>query len=193
MNFLNLLRPENVLKPTAGKLLIAEPFLKDSNFSRTVVLLCEHGEEGSVGFILNHLTDITLEELLPELYPAKADIYDGGPVQTDTLHMLHSLPDVLGGNEIGQGIYWGGSYEVLQEMLHDNLYDPSRIRLFVGYSGWSLGQLDKELEEGSWFVADIPDNLLFATKPENVWKEAISYLGKDYKYIANMPINPQLN
>jgi putative transcriptional regulator len=193
MDFLNLIKPENNIQPVPGRLLIAEPFLKDTNFSRSVILLCEHGVEGSVGFVLNHLTQLTLGDLLPELYPAKADIYDGGPVQTDTLHMLHRMPDVLGGNEIAPGIYWGGSYDILQEVLHDNLYNPAKLKLFVGYSGWSPGQLDKELTEGSWFVADLSGPILFDTKAEDIWKEAISLLGKDYKYLANMPVNPQLN
>lgn len=193
MDFLNLLKPENSLSPGVGKLLIAEPFLKDSNFSRTVIMLCEHDEKGTVGFILNHLTEMTLSDILPELYPANAAIYEGGPVQTDTLHMLHSVPEVLGGNEIAPGVYWGGSYEVLQEIIRDNSYDPAYIRLFVGYSGWSAGQLDKELEEGSWFVAELPENILFKTKAENIWKDAIGHLGDGYKFVANMPINPQLN
>ncbi len=193
MDFLNFIKPGNTIQPGAGKLLIAEPFLQDNNFSRSVVLLCEHGEEGTVGFILNHLTELTLGELLPDLSFIKADIYEGGPVQTDTLHILHRIPDVLGGKEICQGIYWGGSYDILQEILHDNTYKPENIRLFVGYTGWSPGQLDKELEEGSWFVTEMPSASLLQAEPANVWKEAISFLGKEYQYLANMPINPQLN
>lgn len=193
MEFFNEKKPVNKQKPVAGKLLIAEPFLADPNFSRTVILLCEHGESGSVGFILNRSTDLTLGDLLPELYTPSLTIYQGGPVQMDTLHMVHRVPLSLGGNIIADDIYWGGSYEALQEMVQNNAYSADDLRLYVGYSGWSVGQLDKEMEEGSWLVTDATPHLLFDTKPENIWKEAIKLLGKEYAFLANMPLNPQLN
>jgi len=193
MNFLNLNHPINNIKPGIGKLLIAEPLLGDTNFSRSVILLCEHGNEGSIGFILNHTTKFTLGDLLPELYTPQLSVYKGGPVQEDTLHMIHRMPDELGGNEITPGVYWGGSYEALQSVVIDQDYKPNDLRLFLGYAGWSPGQLDRELEEGSWIVSDISEKLLFEIEPENVWKEAIKRLGKNYAYLANMPVNPQLN
>lgn len=147
MDILNLQKPKNVALAT-GKLLIAEPFLADPNFARSVILLCEHGDEGSVGFILNRSTELTLGDLLPELYTPLLKVYQGGPVQLDTLHMLHRMPKEFGGNEILPGVFWGGSYEALQEAILNNTYHPMDLRLLVGYSGWSPGQLDKEKEEG---------------------------------------------
>jgi putative transcriptional regulator len=193
MDFLNLKKPKNNLLPAVGRLLIAEPFLTDPNFARSVVLLCEHGEEGTVGFVVNRATELTLGDLLPELNSSNLSIFQGGPVQMDTLHMLHKLPVDLGGNEISPGIYWGGSYEALQDVIVTGAYGPSQLKLFVGYSGWSPGQLDKEIEEGSWIVTDLSPQLLFDTSAEEVWKEAIRLLGKDYSYLANLPLNPQLN
>ncbi len=193
MNFLNLKKPTNDLAPAVGRILIAEPFLSDPNFARSVVLLCEHGDEGTVGFVVNRSTDLTLSDLLPDVYAGGLNIYQGGPVQMDTLHMLHSSPANLGGNEISPGVYWGGSYEALQDMIANGTYDEEHLRLFVGYSGWSPGQLDKELGEGSWIVTDLAPRLLFDTSPQNIWKEAIHSLGKEYAYLANLPVNPQLN
>lgn len=193
MEFLNLNKPMNNKKLAPGQLLIAEPFLTDTNFSRAVILLCEHGMEGSVGFVLNRPTDLTLGDVLPDLYAPLLNINQGGPVQLDTLHMLHRMPEAFGGNEIIPGVYWGGSYEALQESVRNNEYQPIDLRLFVGYSGWSPGQLEKELEEGSWMVADLSPNILFETDTDKIWKNSIKLLGKEFSYLANMPLNPQLN
>ena len=193
MDLFNKNSPVNKRQPAIGKLLIAEPFLIDSNFSRTVVLLCEHGEEGSVGFILNRSTELTLGDLLPELYTPSLTIYQGGPVQMDTLHMMHRVPQSLGGNEVAPDVFWGGSYEALQDVVEQDAYSAEDLRLFVGYSGWSAGKLEAEMKEGSWLVGDATSHLLFDTPPEQVWKEAIKLLGKDHAFLANMPLNPQLN
>ena len=193
MEFLNLSKPMNNRKLAPGQILIAEPFLADPNFARAVILLCEHGAEGSVGFILNKPTDLTLGDLLPELYTPLLNINQGGPVQLDTLHMLHRSPEAFGGNQIIPGVYWGGSYEALQESIKENEYQPIDLKLFVGYAGWAPGQLEKELEEGSWMIADLSPRLLFETEPDNIWKSSIRLLGKEFSYLANMPLNPQLN
>lgn len=192
MDFLNMEKPTNA-ELTAGKLLIAEPFLSDPNFARSVILLCEHSEDGSVGFVLNRSTELTLGDLLPDLYTPLLKVYQGGPVQLDTLHMLHRTPKAFGGNEIYPGVFWGGSYEALQEAVVNSDYQPIDMRLFVGYSGWSPGQLEKELKDGAWIVADLSTALLFETDAENIWKQAIKLLGSEYNYLANLPLNPQLN
>ena len=178
----------------SGKLLIAEPFLDDPNFARTVILLCEHSdEEGTVGFSLNRPTEHTLGDLLPELNTPLLPVFQGGPVKLDTLHMLHRTPLAFGGTEIAEGVYWGGSYDALQECVSHNSYQPMDMRLFVGYSGWAAGQLQKEIEEGSWLVANVTPELIFETDPDALWRKAIDSLGTEFSYLKNMPINPQLN
>lgn len=193
MNFVDINMPVNKVAPSIGKLLIAEPFLSDPNFARSVILLCEHGDEGSVGFILNHATELTLSDLLPEMLNKEVPVYQGGPVQMDTLHMLHRMPEKLGGTEIIPGIYWGGSYEALQEVILTNDYKPTDLRLFVGYAGWTKDQLTKELDESSWIITEAKADLLFETEAKDVWKEAVRTLGKKYAFIENMPVNPLLN
>lgn len=193
MDFFSLSKPVNTKTLAAGQLLIAEPFLADPNFSRAVILLCEHGEEGSVGFVINRPTQLSLGDLLPELYTPTLGVNQGGPVQLDTLHMLHRTPKLFGGNKIGNGVYWGGSYEALQEAVLSNSYEPVDLRLFVGYSGWSPGQLEKEVQEGSWLITDISQDILFETESKDMWKNAVKLLGREYTYLANMPLNPQMN
>lgn len=192
MDYLNPSKQSGIL-PDVGKLLIAAPMLDDPNFSRSVILLCEHGENGTVGFLLNRPSEHLLSDLLPELVTPDLKVYQGGPVQLDTLHMLHKMPEELGGNEIADGIYWGGSYISLQESLAQHSYQKDKLRLFVGYSGWGEGQLSKEMEEGSWVVAEGTSKLIFDTPPTELWTAAITSLGPDFRYLVNIPINPQLN
>lgn len=172
---------------------MAEPFLADPNFSRAVILLCEHGEDGTVGFVLNRPTELTLSDLLPELATPSLLVHQGGPVQMDTLHMLHQSPATLGGTGVADGIYWGGSYEALQDILASGTALDSELKLYVGYSGWSAGQLEGEMKEGSWLVTDPTRELLFETPADDMWKAAIRLMGREYNHLLNMPVNPQLN
>ena len=181
-------------EPGPGILLIAEPFLKDPNFMRTVVLLCEHQDEGSFGFVLNRDFKHTLDELVPELENVKLPVFYGGPVQMDTLHFLHQYPkQIPGGFEIGDGIYWGGDFETAVALLRNNEIDPAKIRFFIGYSGWSGGQLKDELSEKSWLTAEANRRLVFHRKLDEIWKDSLRLLGGDYEMMVNFPIAPQLN
>ncbi len=95
-----------------GILLIADPFLKDPNFARTVVLLCEHQDKGSFGFVINKIFDQRLDELVPDVVMPNIPVYYGGPVQMDTIHFVHQQPHLIkGGLEVIPGIYWGGNFE----------------------------------------------------------------------------------
>ena len=103
-----------MIDPGPGILLIADPFLKDPNFLRTVVFLCEHKEEGSFGFVLNRQYENTLNELIPELDEFKLPVFYGGPVQQDTIHFLHQYPEEIpGGIEVLKGVWWGGDFDKL--------------------------------------------------------------------------------
>jgi putative transcriptional regulator len=178
----------------AGVLLIAEPFLKDPNFMRTVVFLCEHQEEGSFGFVLNKTYDVTLDQLVPDLPEIKIPVYYGGPVQQDTLHFLHQLPDIIpGGLEVSKGIYWGGDYEMVVSLLRKGEINPNKIRFFIGYSGWSNGQLDDEMKENSWLTVLAKPKLVFHHNYAEIWKDSLKELGGDYEQLINYPTDPQLN
>jgi putative transcriptional regulator len=184
----------NMLEPAPGMLLIAEPFLKDPNFMRTVVLLCEHQDEGSFGFVLNRSHEYTLEELVPELEGMDQPVYYGGPVQKDTLHFLHQCPEFIeGGFEVANGIYWGGDFEQALRGLRANLFDASKIRFFVGYSGWTGGQLEVECKEKSWLITPARENLVFPQEPEQVWKDSLRKMGGEYEMMINFPVDPSLN
>lgn len=179
--------------PTKGTILIANPFLKDPNFVRSVIFICENMPEGTFGFVLNQVHPNTLNELIPEI-DSKTIVYKGGPVQPDTLHFLHQYPDLIsGGIEVIDGVYWGGNFESLQIHLKVGNLKPDKIKFFVGYSGWMEGQLNFEMKEESWIVASATKTLLFNTPPENIWKESIKHLGGKYELMINFPLDPQLN
>lgn len=183
-----------MIEPAPGILLIADPFLKDPNFLRTVVFLCEHKEEGSFGFVLNRQYENTLDELIPELEGHQLPVYYGGPVQTDSIHFLHQYPaEIPGGQEVIKGVYWGGDFDAVIDMIRNPAFEPEKIRFYIGYSGWSEGQLHEELTEKTWLTVKASRRLIFHHDHTEVWKDSLKHLGGDYEIMANFPIDPQLN
>ena len=177
-----------------GILLISDPFLKDPNFMRTVILLCEHREEGSFGFVLNKTLDRELGDLIKNAEGTRFPVYEGGPVQKDTLHFLHQCPELIpGGIEVTTGIFWGGDFEEVLILLREKKLGKNDIRFFVGYSGWGEGQLSDELAEKSWIIREASNPLIFNLHTQQVWKSALQDLGGEYRQMVNYPIDPQLN
>ncbi len=176
-----------------GRLLIAELALTgDVSFSRAVVFLAEHNQEGSVGFILNKPTEHHLSELLPDLL-VDFKLYNGGPVDQDNLYYLHKLPELIPESvEIANGIYWGGNFDQLKEALLANKIKANQIRFFLGYSGWSAHQLEAEILSKSWIITDNEADVLTDVHPVS-WREKIEDMGGDYLIWANSPENPAYN
>ncbi|HEX5551982.1 MAG TPA: YqgE/AlgH family protein [Chitinophagaceae bacterium] len=180
--------------PGAGKVLIANPFLKDPNFSRSVILLCEHRSEGSFGFVFNRLFTQTLDDLIAEPVPEGIPVYLGGPVQMDTLHFIHRVPRLIeGGVKVLSGIYWGGDFERAIELLNMGMINGSQIKFFIGYAGWNSGQLATEMQENSWIVSRVTRKLLFDETGSNVWTESLRSMGDEFALMANYPVDPSLN
>ncbi|MER3464988.1 MAG: hypothetical protein C4329_11825 [Chitinophagaceae bacterium] len=177
-----------------GILLIADPFLKDPNFLRTVVFITEYDANGAVGFVLNRQFENTLDELIPEIEGHKTPVFYGGPVQPNTLHFLHRYPDKIeGGVEVFKGVYWGGDFDTVVDMINKGEADPKKIRFYIGYSGWSSGQLESEMDEKTWLTAPPARHLVFHANAEEIWKDSLKHLGGDYEMMINFPIDPQLN
>lgn len=187
-------QPENKLAPEKGRLLISEPFLTDPYFKRTVVLLCEHNDQGSFGFVLNRYIDIGIDQIMSDFPSMETRISVGGPVQNSNLFFMHTLGDQIeGSSEIVKGIYLGGHFDLLRDKIESKLIGSAQVRFFIGYSGWSENQLDEELKEKSWLVAPTTDIDLMDTDEDRLWAATIRSLGKDYAYLANFPEDPSLN
>lgn len=175
-----------------GKLLIAEPFLTEPNFRRGVVLLCDHQPDGSFGFILNKPIDMNINDLISSFPTFQSEVYYGGPVQTDTIHYLHTKGDLLNNStKVLKNVYWGGDFEQLKELVKKGKITPNDIRFYVGYSGWASGQLEMEQEETSWMVMDGNIDHVFSNNT-NLWKEVLEEQGGTYSIIAQMGA-PNLN
>lgn len=194
MSEMEFFKYRNQIKPEKGRLLISEPFLPDPNFERTVVLLCDHNEDGSFGFVLNKPSILKVSEVVEEMKNFEEIVNVGGPVQQDTLHFLHRSPAINEASMILEGIYWGGNFESLVLLADTNQIGREEIRFFLGYSGWGPGQLATELEEDSWIVCDyITEELLFETDPKSMWKKALDGMGGRYSVYSNYPVDPRLN
>ena len=181
------------LNPGKGRLLISDPFLHEPVFKRSVILLTEHNEEGSVGFILNKPVNIKLNDAMARLPEFDSPLFYGGPVQRDSLYYIHTMgKNISDSIEIYDGLYWGGNFEALKILMETSDVKASELRFFIGYSGWGSKQLDKELKEKSWIVAPKAENIM-ETAPEKLWNMLLKNLGKDYAMLANFPEYPSLN
>lgn len=182
------------VQPEKGKLLIAEPsILNDDSFKRTIILLTEHSNSSSVGFILNRPLDYILNDLIPEI-DCDFPVYQGGPVEQNNLYFVHRVPHLLKDCiEVDKGIYWGGNFEELKLLLHEQVIKPSDIRFFLGYSGWGTNQLQSELDTNSWFVSKNDYNNIFEVDEETIWKNKLLQKGGRYQIWANAPSNIQMN
>lgn len=188
------LTPDNKLKPAKGRVLLSYPIMNDPFFKRTVILLCEHNEEGSFGFVLNKYLDIELSDLVEDFPEVPGKIGMGGPVQTSNLYYLHTLGDIVSESmEVIPGLYMGGDFEGLQRAVKNKTIQEGSVRFFVGYSGWSANQLEDELSENSWLITKASAKVLMNTNDDNLWINILKGMGSKYAVLVNMPEDPSLN
>ena len=173
-----------------GDLLLAEPFMKDPNFSRSVILVCENDvENGSFGLIINQVTDMMLSHVLED-FGQDGQLYTGGPVERDTLHFLHAEENIEGAVPIRDGIYWGGNPEQLRLMMDD---DSPQTRFYLGYSGWDEQQLKDEIKQEAWIISEHNLHQVLSFSAENMWRDTLRQMGGWYKAVSNFPKDPMLN
>jgi len=183
------------IKPTKGALLVAEPsIIGDVSFNRSVVLLADHTDNGSVGFILNKPLEYTLRDFIPEVQ-SSLPVYNGGPVEQDNLYFIHRVPDLIPNSvEIADGIYWGGDFNTIIGLLDKKKLEKDEIQFFLGYSGWATEQLHEELDLNSWVVVDnTMENEIIGKCCIDFWKEKMIEFGGDYLLWSNAPENPAYN
>lgn len=178
-----------------GQLLIAEPsIIGDLSFNRSVILLADHNQDGSVGFIINKPLKYTINDLVPDV-EANFKIYNGGPVEQDNLYFIHNIPDLITDSiEISNGIFWGGNFDLTKELINNGKIKKDNIRFFLGYTGWSPQQLEQEMKSNSWILTEnLYKNKIIGKSSTDFWKEKILEIGGDYVIWSNAPENPILN
>ena len=183
----------NSLEPKKGRILISDPFLPDPYFKRSVVLLVEHNDEGSLGFILNKPLEANLGDTELKVDGSKHKMFFGGPVQSTDLFYVHTRENLTGSTEVSNGLYWGGDFSQIEEMIREGLLGEDEIRFFVGYSGWEADQLKKEIDEDSWLVAEIDHQMLFDSNIRNLWKIILEDMDERISILSTFPEDPNMN
>jgi putative transcriptional regulator len=169
---------EHSLAPT---LLVSMPQLLDPNFARAVVLLCEHGQGGAFGLVINRPTDTSAAQAVQLTPPAARDagvlLWQGGPVEPQRgWILLAERPEGAESVEISKGLFLTTSLDVLRAIVEEGW---PKSRILTGYAGWGPGQLDEELAESAWLTAEIDPRLVFDTPAQSMWEAAIRQLGAD--------------
>lgn len=174
--------------------MVSAPFLQDPYFTRSVILLCECDHEGSFGFILNKYVEVELQDLVADMPTVESAISLGGPVQNESLYYIHNLGSEIPGSIVIQDdLCLGGDFEVLKTMIQNGEIGAERIRFFIGYSGWSAGQLDEEMKDNSWYVSEIGDLPLMDTEVNDLWGQVLSHMGGKFAALAHIPADPNMN
>jgi len=187
------IQSNNVL-PSRGKILISEPFLRDATFGRSVVLLIDHTEEGSMGLIINKQLPIFVNDIIKEFkYIEDIPLYKGGPIATDTLFYLHTLADISGAIPISKGLFLNGDFEEIKRYILQGNQVDRYIRFFLGYSGWESEQLSTELRENTWLVSKEENAYLMNGDTKDMWKQALEKLGSKYETWSRFPQVPTFN
>lgn len=181
----------NKEEPQKGKILVSDPFMEDEYFGRSVVLLCDHNEKGSFGFVLNNYIDIDINEVLPDLNQIESKLGIGGPVKTDSVFYIHTLGDKVEGSEhIIDNIYYGGDFDTINNMVLTGQILKGQLRFFLGYSGWGANQLEDELNENSWLVTSVGTENIMDTSETRLWNSTMEkQKGTKYKIMSNFPQN----
>lgn len=186
----------NDVLPTQGSLLISEPFLQDAYFQRSVVLLVEHMQEGSMGFVLNKKTELSVNTFFADLQESpEIPIYLGGPVSANRLFFIHSLGDLIVPNslKINDHLYFDGDFNALIRYIQNGHPVDGNVKFFLGYSGWQKGQLHNEIKQDSWVVIPESNRNVLLADGEGFWKESLESLGSRYEAWTRYPKEPSLN
>jgi len=182
-------------EPQKGDLLISEPFLPDPNFERTVLLICEHNEEGTIGFVINKKSNVSFDDVVDEVEGFKEKLYIGGPVQQNSLHFIHRTSQILNNSiKLLDDVYWGNDFDKLLSMINTRSLVSSDVKFFLGYSGWSPNQLKEEIKQNSWIIYRNPSSTqIFDYNSMDHWKKILNDMGGRYRMMSNYPIDPRLN
>jgi putative transcriptional regulator len=180
-------------KPKAGALLVSEPFNPEPKFKRSVVLISQHDQRGSIGFILNKPTDLTVNQVLEDFPEFDARVYWGGNQRLDSVYYIHTIPHLKGALPIANGIYWGGDYEQLKVMVESKVVTPQQIKFVAGYASWEGKLLEKEIKNNNWWVTEADEQSTLLEAPDVLWGKVLQRTGHVYGILNDFPEDPGQN
>jgi putative transcriptional regulator len=175
-----------------GHLLVSAGGLYDPNFRHTVVLVGEHNAEGALGVVLNRPLDVTVEKAVPplaSLVTPGALLFHGGPVQPSSAVLLAEVSHP----ELADILVFGSIGFLIGEIPTDLQPGIRRARVFAGYSGWGPGQLEMEMEQGSWILDPALEDDVFTDDPDTLWSRVLQRKGPEYRRLSQMPFDPSMN
>ncbi len=186
-------RVSRITKAKAGALLICEPFNPEPVFKRSVILVSQHNDKGTIGFIINKPTELKVTEAMDDFPDSDAIIYWGGNLRTDSIYYVHSIAKLSGAKKISEGIYWGGDYNQLKVMIESEEVDVDDIKFIAGFCGWNPGELDKEIKEENWWLSIADPYSIFIEEPTVVWGNILQRMGHVYGILNDFPVDPEMN
>ncbi len=182
----------------AGTMLVAHPQLTQSCFNHAVIVLLDYGRDsGAMGCVLNYSTKFGLDDILENVRNEGVSVFGGGPVGLDRLFFLHTLGEDIfpGANKIASGLWVGGDFDAVADYVNAGYKIDGGLRFFLGYSGWEAGQLEAEIDQGTWATMSMPDDPseLLQGDGDAVWHNAVRALGKEYRDWQLYPRNIHSN
>lgn len=176
-----------------GKVLVSEPLSSDVYFHRSVVLVTGHESDGAFGVILNKPVENRVNEVLIDFPEFDAPIYLGGPVRHENIFFIHTLPNITDSLEIIPGLFWGGQFDQIKDLVAGGKISQTQLRFYLGYAGWSKNQLEEEILSESWVVSSLPISTMMTPDTTKLWKACVLNLGKPYSEWIKYPNDPRLN
>jgi len=163
---------QGALSLQPGSILISAPLLDDPNFEKVVIFIAEHNEKGALGFVVNQLFSRRFNELIEFRHCAAFPLFEGGPVETESLYFIHQRPDLIENSlPVVGAVCLGGNFKQAVAYMNDASLAETEIKLFIGYCGWDDQQLEEEIAEGSWLLADATVEIIFFVDTDILWEE----------------------
>jgi putative transcriptional regulator len=155
-----------------GNIIFSTNLLDDTNFEKVVIVITQHNEKGTIGYVFNQLFPRNFNELEEFKHSIPVTLYAGGPVETDMLYFMHCRPDLIAdGEQVADNVYIGGDFKKAVQLLNNGVLPVADVRLYVGYCGWDVNELEEEIAEGSWQLSNASVDLVFSNTSEVLWDQ----------------------
>ncbi len=165
-------KPSIILQIKPGTILISGSTLDDPNFEQVVIFITEYNQNGAMGFVINKLHPRKFNELVEFKNSKSFSLYEGGPVEYESLFFLHNRPDLIeGGIHVVDSVFLGGDFKKAVSGINSGILNENNLKLFIGYCGWDFGQLEEEIEEGGWIVHDTTTQTVFNDSSIDLWDQ----------------------